>query len=143
MSTVYISKEYMGLIKCFPLRPIRDEEMLDIATEVFSDLVMKADRRTGDESDYLMVLGKLIREFEESHQTRARRMTPKRALESLMEDNQLSQSELARQIGAPQSVISEFLAGKRGLSKALVLNLSDRFKVSPVLFLSAKTKARG
>jgi predicted transcriptional regulator len=42
-----------------------------------------------------------------------------RALESLMEDNNLRQSELARRLEAPQLAISEFLSGKRGLSKIM------------------------
>jgi HTH-type transcriptional regulator/antitoxin HigA len=140
MSTVHASKEYLALIKRFPLRPIRDEEMLDLASDLFSELVLKAKSRTPDESDYLSILGKLIREYEDAHKVVPPRMTPQRALESLMEDNDLSQSELARQLEAPQSVISEFLAGKRGLSKTLVLKLADHFKVSPELFLSPQTK---
>lgn len=137
MSAVHISEEYLALIKRFPLRPIREEDMLDLASDIFSELVMKAERRTSDESDYLAILGKLIREYEEAHKAELARMTPQRALESLMEDNRLSQSELARNLEAPQSVISEFLAGKRGLSKTLVLKLADYFKVSPELFLSS------
>jgi len=135
MSAVPISKKYLCLIKRFPLRPIRDEHELDQASELFSELVLKADTRTSDETDYLSILGTLIREYEEAHTIKRTRMTPRRALESLMEDNELSQSELARQLGAPQSVISEFLAGKRGLSKNLVIKLADHFKVSPELFL--------
>jgi len=136
MSSVHASKKYLELVKRFPLRPIRNENMLDAASDVFSELTMKGERRSTDESDYLSILGKLIREYEEAHKPARRRMTPQRALESLMEDNNLSQSELARQLEAPQSVISEFLAGKRGLSKALVVRLSEYFKVSPELFLS-------
>jgi HTH-type transcriptional regulator / antitoxin HigA len=136
MSTVQASKQYLALIKRFPLRPIQDDEMLDAASEIFSELVMKANRRTRDESDYLAILGKIIREYEEDHSPKVRRMTPQRALESLMEDNNLSQSELARRLETPQSVISEFLSCKRGLSKSLVLKLSGYFKVSPELFLS-------
>lgn len=140
MSTVHSSKEYLALIKRFPLRPIRDEEMLDLASDLFSELVLKAESRTPDESDYLSILGKLIREYEDAHKVAAPRMTPQRSLESLMEDNDLSQSELARRLEAPQSVISEFLNGKRGLSKSLVLKLSDYFKVSPEIFLPSQTK---
>lgn len=135
-STIHASKEYLALIKRFPLRPIRDEKMLDAASEIFSELVMQVENRSPDESDYVTILGKLIREYEEVHKPATPKMTPQRALESLMEDNELSQTELARQIEAPQSVISEFLAGKRGISKTLVLRLSDYFKVSPELFLS-------
>jgi HTH-type transcriptional regulator/antitoxin HigA len=135
-TTISVSKEYLTLIKRFPLRPIRDKEMLDAASELFSELVLKAGKRTPDETDYVDILGKLIREYEVSHTPTRRRMTPQRALESLMEDNKLSQSELARQLDAPQSVISEFLSGKRGISKSLLVKLADHFKVSPELFLS-------
>lgn len=140
MSISRASKEYMTLIKRFPLRPIRDEEMLDLASDLFSELVLKAESRTPDESDYLSILGKLIREYEDAHKTLSPSMTPQRALQSLMEDNELSQLELARRLDFPQSVISEFLAGKRGLSKTLVLKLSDYFKVSPELFLSSQAQ---
>ncbi|HEY9679362.1 MAG TPA: helix-turn-helix domain-containing protein [Drouetiella sp.] len=134
------SKQYIALTKRFPLLPICDEEMLDAASEVFSELVLKADQRTRDESDYLSVLEKLITEFETSIQGKQVSLTPQRALESLMEDNKLTQSELARRLDAPQSVISEFLAGKRGLSKTLLVKLADYFKVSPELFLSAENQ---
>lgn len=136
-SAINASKEYLALIKRFPLRPIHDEKILDAASDIFSELVLKAESRTPDESDYLTILGKLIREYEEEHKQPAPHMTPQRALESLMEDNQLSQSELARKLNAPQSVISEFLAGKRSISKTLVVKLAEYFKVSPELFLSA------
>jgi plasmid maintenance system antidote protein VapI len=43
---------------------------------------------------------------------------------------------LARKLEAPQSVISEFRAGKRELSKLLVLKLANQFKVSPVISLA-------
>ena len=135
-SAIHASKEYLALIKRFPLRPIRDEATLDVASEIFSELVIKTKNRTPDENDYVAILGKLIHEYEETHRKKAPRMTPQRALESLMEDNKLSQSELARRLETPQSVISEFLSGKRGISKTLVLKLSGYFKVSPELFLS-------
>ncbi len=140
MSTVHASKEYLALIKRFPLRLIRNEEMLDLASNLFSELVLKAESRTSCESDYLSILGKLIREYEDAHKATPSRMTPQRALESLMEDNAISQSELARQLEASQSVISEFLSGKRRLSMTLVLKLADRFRVSPELFLSSQKK---
>ena len=135
MSTIKATNAYLAHIKRFPLRPIRDEETLDAASDIYSELILKANRRTSDEDDYLTVLGRLIREFEESTFPTAPRMTPERALASLMEDNKLGQSEIARELQISQSAISEFLSGKRGLSKAIVLKLANRFKVSPELFL--------
>ena len=103
-SSVKTSNAYMALFKRFPLRPIRDDSTLDAASDVFSELVMKGDRLTTDEADYVEILGKIIAEYEERNRRPSRVMTPHRALESLMEDNNLSQSELARRIEAPQSV---------------------------------------
>ncbi len=136
MSVVRISKEYMALVKRFLLRPIRDEKTLDLASKLYSELVLKGKSRTDDEEDYISILGRLIRDYEDEHAPKlAKPMSPKRALASLMEDNNLSQSELARKIHAPQSVISEFLSGKRDLSKSVIMRLADHFKVSPELFL--------
>jgi hypothetical protein len=44
-SAIKVSKECLEWIKRFPLRPIRDEEMLDAASDVFSDLVLKGARK--------------------------------------------------------------------------------------------------
>lgn len=134
--TIDISKNYLMLIKRFPLRPIKNEHMLDEASELYSELVLKSNHRTTEEEDFLSVLGSLIREYEEHHlKPLAKPMTARRALASLMEDNRLTQSELARKIDVPQSIISEFLAGKRALSTTLIVKLARYFKVSSALFL--------
>jgi HTH-type transcriptional regulator/antitoxin HigA len=51
-----------------------------------------------------------------------------------MDINGLNQSDLAPIVGY-KSNLSAFLAGKRGLSKAVALKLAERFKVSPAIFL--------
>jgi hypothetical protein len=56
----------------------------DAASDIFSELVLKADRKTSDENDYVTVLGRLIRDYEEGSQALALPMTPQRALESLL-----------------------------------------------------------
>ena len=62
-------------------------------------------------------------------------MTSLEALKYLLEQSGVSQSELARQCGARQSHISEFLAGSRDLSKENIVRIAKFFKVSPELFL--------
>ena len=104
------SKKYLALIQRLPLRPIHDEFLVDAASEFFGELVLKTDSRTPDENDYLTVLGELIREYEEENRLLTHKMTPQRALASLLKDNNLSQSELARKVVAPQSVISDLHA---------------------------------
>jgi plasmid maintenance system antidote protein VapI len=52
-----------------------------------------------------------------------------------MAEQQLSQSELARQSAVPQSTIANVIAGRRQLSKTNVLSFGKFFGVSPTLFM--------
>lgn len=138
-----VPENYLKLIHRFPLRPITDEKTLSEASELFSELGMRGTKLTRDEEDYLSVLGGLIREYEVAHSVYLKKtISPRRALESLMESNGISQSELARQIGTQQSIISEILSGKRSFSSEVILSLSQRFCVRPELFMQKKRTKR-
>lgn len=128
------SSIYLELVKRFELRPIRDVKTLDRASYLFSELALNKNR-SHDENDYLSVLGCLIREYEEIRYTPKSSLSSRGMLKHLMEENRLSQTDLAKALEIPQSQISEFLAGKRGLSKKVILKLSERFKVKPDAFL--------
>lgn len=136
-----VSKDYLSLIKRFPLRPIRTNDELDMASEIFSELGLKGDSLTQDERDYLDILEHIIADYEavspaiQAMVEEARAIPPQQILRSLLEDNGLSQSQLAREIGCHQEHISAFLLGKRGLSKANAVKLAKRFRVSVDLFL--------
>lgn len=132
---------YLKLIKRFPLRPIRTDEELDMASEIFSELGMKGDNLSQDENDYLDILRQQIMNYEAKSSviqamiTEARNIRPQRILQSIIEENGLSQSQLAREIGCHQENISAFLSGKRGLSKVNAMKLAKHFSVSVELFL--------
>ncbi len=134
-----IADEFLKLIHRFPLRPITDEKTAFEASDFYSELLMKGDDLTQVEDDYLAILGALMREYESEHSIlRTKPNSPRRILKSFMKDHELSQSELARQIGTQQSVISEILSGKRSFSKEVILGLSQRFCVRPELFMRKK-----
>lgn len=56
-------------------------------------------------------------------------------LKSLMDEHQITQSQLAQEGIMPQSLASKILLGKRSISKALAKKLAERFQVSPALFI--------
>ena len=58
---------------------------------------------------------------------------PRDALNALMEEHSLKQSDLP-EIGS-QGVVSEILSGKRQLNIRQIKMLSKRFKVSPAVFI--------
>lgn len=131
--------EFLNLIHRFPLSPIMEEKSAFDASDFYSELLLKGDELTPVEEQYLSILGALMREYEEKHSVlRNKTVSPRRILKSFMDEHELSQSELARQIGTQQSVISEILSGKRSFSKDVILSLSQRFHVRPDLFMQKK-----
>ncbi len=134
MKAIDIDKDYLSLIKRFPLRRIKNRSELEAAGNIFTELGLKKHRSNG-ENDYYDMIGQLIYQYESDHLPNPKPMSAHEMLLSLMEDNGLTQSELSRQVGCHQSHISDFLSGKRGLSKTTIAKLSARFKLSPSAFL--------
>jgi HTH-type transcriptional regulator / antitoxin HigA len=66
------------------------------------------------------------------------KMTPLEVLKYLMEQNDLSTTDLGYAVGS-RGLASEILNGKRGLSKLIIQKLSVKFSVDPGLFLGEQS----
>jgi HTH-type transcriptional regulator/antitoxin HigA len=122
------TKEYLGLIKKFPLRPIETDAELDQAVAVVDSLLAKP-KLSKDADDYLDVLGDLVRKYE----TAAHPIGPAtdaEMLKHLMESRDVSQTGLHKATGIAISTISEILSGKRRLARRHIAALSAFFRVS-------------
>jgi HTH-type transcriptional regulator/antitoxin HigA len=91
----------------------------------------------GDDEDHplaevLDYLSDKVEAYEEEHFP-IPEAEPKEVLRLLMEQHRLKQEDLAD--CAPQSRISEILAGRRGISKEVAQKLARRFSVNASLFL--------
>ena len=117
-----------------PLLTITNEQEYDAAVERLNTLL---DEIGEDEShplhSLLNTLGILIEAYDDEHHS-IPDCTGIDALLYLMEEHQLSQSELP-EIGS-QGVVSEILNGKRSLNIRQIKALAERFNVSPATFLS-------
>ncbi|HVT88534.1 MAG TPA: helix-turn-helix domain-containing protein [Tepidisphaeraceae bacterium] len=123
---------YMDLIRRFPLKPIRSDDEHARASQIVSELIGR-DLDTGA-GDYLDTLIVLVNQYEDAHHAISEAMTPQQALRAIMEFNGLSQADIGRLVGS-ESAISMFLAGDRGLSKAQIKKLSERFRVDAAIFI--------
>jgi len=61
-------------------------------------------------------------------------MNPVEILQYLMDENQISKAELARQLDVSRQLITEILNYKRNISKKMIIKLTDRFKMQPIAF---------
>lgn len=132
-----LDKHYYGLIERFPLVHIRDDKQLYAAQAIVDELVDKfADGAiAAGEKEYLDALSDLVVAYESKRFDAGPGMSPVEMLRYLMDQNGLTQADLAPLFGG-QSRVSDFLSGKRDLSKAQIEKLSDRFKLSPTAFFA-------
>jgi HTH-type transcriptional regulator/antitoxin HigA len=128
-----IRDAYMDLVRRFPLKTIKSDEAHQRATEMISELIGRD--LDGGSGDYLDALIVLVNKYEDEHHTIAEDMTPQEALRALMTFNGLNQADIGRIIGS-ESAVSMFLKGDRGLSKAQIKKLAERFKIDPTVFMS-------
>lgn len=138
MSTATPSKpdrRYLALIRQFPLRPIRGKRELTQAMKIAGHLATYDEGTLPDgEQDYLEALTVLIEDYQRRHAVDLPAVTPLAMLKHLMEEHQMSVSDLGRVIGS-QSNASLILSGKRAISKRVMGLLAQRFGVAAGVFL--------
>ena len=77
-------------------------------------------------------IGNLIEHYE-AQEYKVKEASPVETLKYLMEEHGLKQSDL-KEIGS-QGVVSEILSGKRALNLEQIKKISNRFHVSPLVFI--------
>jgi HTH-type transcriptional regulator / antitoxin HigA len=128
--------DYLALISELPLRPMESSAEYAVAQSIMDRLVGRPDLSAG-QRDYLSALSRFMGDYERlKFPSLFTRMSPLDALKFLMEENDMSTTDLGRVIGS-RGLASEILNGKRGMSKAVIGRLAKRFLVNPSLFLDA------
>jgi HTH-type transcriptional regulator/antitoxin HigA len=101
--------------------------------------LMKQDDLSADDRKYVRLLSALIESYESKRYT-IPDAKPHEVVAELLAQNNLRQRDLIPLLGT-ESVVSEIVNGKRPLSNANIVKLSQRFNVSPAAFFPrTKTK---
>lgn len=133
-----ISAKYLGLIRSFPLRPIRSEAELDRAEAMLHQL-LDAPSLSAPEQDYLEILGNVIDEYErKSHPIES--LPPNQMLAMSIESKGVTQTEVSRATGIPVSTISELIAQKREFNRAHIEKLCTYFGLDPKAFIQLQNR---
>ncbi len=121
--------------KSFPPRPVTSEEELLATQEVVDSLIDKGEL-TPDEQDYLNVLGILVYEYEEKHNT-IPDIYGVELLQALIAEFGLRQKDLIP-IFKTESIVSEVLSGQRKLTVNHIRKLAEFFHISPAGFFDSR-----
>lgn len=128
-----IAKRYRALCEMVPLKSITSESGYAVAVGRLNELLDAGGADQNNELAGLVdALGQMIHAYEQRHRALPEGH-PRDVLRYLMEDRGLTQTDLADV--ASQGTISDILAGRRGVSKALAKKLASRFGVSVAVFV--------
>ena len=112
---------------------IQNKQDYDLALERLNGLIDEVGTDEGHPLYSLLdTLGTVVHAWEEQHYLMPK-LKGAEALRSLMEEHELTQSDLP-EVGS-QGVVSEILGGKRVLNVRQIRALSERFGVSPAVFV--------
>ncbi|AHF93820.1 putative transcription regulator containing HTH domain [Opitutaceae bacterium TAV1] len=128
---------YEGLVKLHMPRPIRDKVAYDNTVEVLDMLVLPycAGELNADQDDYAQLLTDLVEAYDKENAPDEPEASGLDALKYLMEEHDMTGSDLARILGVDRSVASRILKGERNLTTAHIKALSAHFGASPATFL--------
>lgn len=117
--------------RLFMLCPIHKKSDYNKALNIAAELASQ-ENLTSEQADYLEILTIIIAEYEEKH-LEISKHSPQEILEFLVQENQMSGSDLGRILGN-RTLGPALLRGQRSLSKTHIKKLAEYFSVSPALF---------
>ena len=133
-----LEQELTETLKVWPtvskvLSTLRTEAQYKKAVKLLDKLIDEVSEKGDPQIESLIdTLGTLIKDYED-RKVAEPAGDPVGCLQYLMEEHNLKQSDLT-ELGS-QGVVSEILRGKRQLNIRQIKALSERFKVSPAVFI--------
>lgn len=116
-----------------PFKAIKNDKQYYAYNRIMRDLVFTKKKNTKEERDIIELLEVLIEHYDNEHNT-FKEPDPIRMLKSFMMDHKIKSVDLARTLKISKSLMSDILNYRRGISKAIVRKLAERFKTSQEMF---------
>jgi HTH-type transcriptional regulator/antitoxin HigA len=125
---------YLKLVTAFPLASIKSDEQLQEAHKAIDLLLAQGELDAGEEM-YVEALSDLVAAYEDEHHT-IEPASDADMLRHLMEAKGVTQAQLSRETAVPRSSVSEVLAGKKRMSRALIRKLATYFRTDASVLAS-------
>lgn len=132
----------MDLIARFPLLPISSKTEHAMAKKVIIDLSKRDGTLSKAEVGYGKVLIQLVQTYEKQLVGEYfKTVSGDEALEYLLNEHQMKQTEAAAIAGVSKQNLNDFLKGRRNLARDARMRLAKHFKVSAEVFELTKELA--
>jgi len=129
-----IPQTYEELARLVMPRPIHDEVDYNNALEVLD--AMAGFEMNADQGDYFEAVSKFVEKYESAHHAiDTANLSPVELLRRLMEEHDMTESDLGRLLG-DRSLGHRILSAQRELSKTHIRKLAEHFAISPAALFS-------
>jgi HTH-type transcriptional regulator / antitoxin HigA len=132
-SDIYTPR-YHRLMREFPLRELRNKKDAAAATAILDRLFRDRYDDEGEEA-YVVVLAKLLEEFESKSEQVSDTASGLDVLKHLIEEHRMTQVDLGKVLSTGQSFVSMILSGERPITVEHARRLGKQFHVDPAVFL--------
>ena len=129
-----LTSRYDQLIREFPLRQLRSKREAQAATAIL-DRLFRDDYDDEGEAQYVYVLARMLEDYESRHDPTHETASGLDLLRCLVEENGITQADLARILGIGQPAVSMILSGNRPITADHARRLGKRFGLNPGVFL--------
>jgi antitoxin component HigA of HigAB toxin-antitoxin module len=127
--------KYMSLVARCPLLPITNKKDHEAAKEMIVELTKRDGKLSMSEIGYGKVLVQLIQVYERQLiGNYFEKVSGAAALEYLLNEHQMKQTEAAEIAGVSKQNLNDFLKGRRALMREARVRLAAHFKVNPEVF---------
>jgi antitoxin component HigA of HigAB toxin-antitoxin module len=121
-------ESFTDLCKFFLPRPIHDEIAFSNSVEVMDWIAVRASNQ--DQYDYAKMLGDLVTEYEIASNRRVEmKLTGLKLLKAIVEQNEVTQSDLAKILSVEQGTVSKIMTGARKITLDHAKKIARQFKV--------------
>jgi HTH-type transcriptional regulator/antitoxin HigA len=128
-----IPESYAELVGLFMPRPLHDD--VDYRNALAMLDAMAGFEMNADQQDYFEAIATFVEKYEaEHHAIDETRMTPVELLRSIIDEHEMTESDLGRLLG-DRSLGHRILTGQRELSKTHIRILAEHFSLNPAALL--------
>ncbi|RPI63336.1 MAG: transcriptional regulator [Planctomycetaceae bacterium] len=128
-----IPENYAELVGLSMPRPLHDDVDYRNALAVLDAIA--GFKMNADQQDYFEAIATFVEKYEtEHHAINDARMTPVELIRSLVDEHDMSESDLGRLLG-DRSLGHRILTGQRELSKSHIRILAEHFSLNPAALL--------
>jgi len=113
---------------------ISNDEQYNKYCEIHERLTCKDQDKYIDEIELIELIELLIDDYENRTIEPAIEMNPVEMLSYIIEEEEISKTELAKQLNVSKQLISDIISYRRAISLDMVNKLSNRFKMRPQAF---------